>query len=568
MTHELADALETATDADLVLRSRSGDGAAFGELWSRHYRSGIVVARSVTTSIDADDLVQEAYARIFQAIRRGGGPTGAFRAYLFASIRNTAAAWGRARSEQAIDELESVEDPGSTDEATTAALDRSLTHTAFRSLPTRWQEVLWYTEIEQLKPAEVAPLLGMKPVAVAQLAFRAREGLREAWIQAHLRAVADGSDCAWTIERLGAHTRGNLTARQRERLDSHLDDCARCVIVAGEAKEVGSRLALVLLPLTIGVSATAAYLASLQRDDAAAIALAAMPSGVVEGAVVAGGGALVSVGGAPSPSGSTGTAWTIGSLVAAAAAAVAVAGVVVASALTPGATPTTAPSAGDDAVPPAAAVEADPALLDVLANAIDDVPVPRQPVLTPTPEPQLDVVAPPGPAPRAALWVAPVAAPAAETPAPVVDEPAAAEPLAAAPADEASAGQADVEDLPADEVPAEQPAAEEPVDEAPADDPAPVEETSDEETSDQKTSDEQVGAGGTADEEAPTGETAEEQPTQEQAEETTDADGPVDSAPCDALPPGQEKQLSIGDTVTLEASAAPGSCVAAAAQLD
>ena len=60
------------------------------------------------------------------------------------------------------------------------------------------------TEIEQMKPAEIAPLLGMKATAVAQLSFRAREGLREAWIQAHLQSVEDGSEHQWTIERLGA----------------------------------------------------------------------------------------------------------------------------------------------------------------------------------------------------------------------------------------------------------------------------------------------------------------------------------------------------------------------------
>ena len=82
-------------DADLVLRARSGDTRAFGELWRRHYRSGIVVARNVSPGTDADDLVQEAYTRIYQSIQRGGGPTGSFRAYLFTSIRNTAAGWGR-----------------------------------------------------------------------------------------------------------------------------------------------------------------------------------------------------------------------------------------------------------------------------------------------------------------------------------------------------------------------------------------------------------------------------------------------------------------------------------------
>ena len=265
---------ETA-DVDLVLRTRSGDRGAFAELWYRHYRSGIAVARAVTSAHEPDDLVQEAYSRIYQSILRGGGPTGSFRAYLFASIRNTAAAWGRAGRETAFDEFETIEDPTTNEEATEAALDRGLTHRAFRSLPSRWQEVLWYTEIEQMKPAEVAPLLGMKPTAVAQLAFRAREGLREAWIQAHLQSVADGSDCQWTIEHLGAHARANLSRRDQRKVDEHLGDCTRCSIVAAEAKEVSSRLALVLLPLTLGVTGAASYLATLQGGGVAVVALAA-----------------------------------------------------------------------------------------------------------------------------------------------------------------------------------------------------------------------------------------------------------------------------------------------------
>ncbi len=272
-------------DAELVLRTRSGDRAAFAELWRRHYRSGVTVARSVTSSLDPDDLVQEAYTRIYQSIITGGGPTGSFRAYLFTSIRNTAAAWGRARRETAMDALDAVEDPASSDQATTAALDHSLTHRAFRSLPTRWQEVLWYSEIEQMKPAEIAPLLGMKATAVAQLTFRAREGLREAWIQAHLRSVADGSDCQWTIEHLGAYSRANIGRRDRAKVEAHLARCARCAIVASEAKEVSGRLALVLLPLTVGAVGTAGYLASLQGGGIPVMALAAMPSSVVQGAV-------------------------------------------------------------------------------------------------------------------------------------------------------------------------------------------------------------------------------------------------------------------------------------------
>jgi RNA polymerase sigma factor (sigma-70 family) len=282
--HEPAadDARSVTEDAELVARSRAGEVAAFAELWRRHYRAGITVARSLTSSLDADDLVQEAFTRIYQSIACGRGPTGSFRAYLFATIRNTAAAWGRARHETTLDELEAVPDPSTGLEASEATLDRTLTHQAFRSLPARWQEVLWYSEIERMKPAQIAPLLGMKATAVAQLTFRAREGLREAWIQAHLRAVDEDGECRWAIERLGAYSRRNLGRRDRARLDQHLAACAHCTPVAAEAREVSSRLAIVLLPLLAGAG-TAASLAA--APGAAPTAVAAAPPVAVPGAV-------------------------------------------------------------------------------------------------------------------------------------------------------------------------------------------------------------------------------------------------------------------------------------------
>ena len=293
---------DVVPDTTLVERTRQGDTEAYGELWQRHYSAGMHVARSITTKIDADDLVQEAYTRIFQAIRRGGGPTGAFRAYLFSSIRNAAASWGRAKNDSPIEDLDAVADPHTTDQAAEEALDRGLTHRAFRSLPTRWQEVLWYTEIEQMKPAAVAPLLGMKPMAVAQLAARAREGLREAWITAHLASLDDGSPCQWVIERLGTYARGTISNRDRSKVQDHLAGCARCTIVAEEAQNVSHRLAFVLLPLTIGATGATAYLATLQGGGTAVAALAAgatpalpatiapaMPAAVVHGGAAHGG---------------------------------------------------------------------------------------------------------------------------------------------------------------------------------------------------------------------------------------------------------------------------------------
>lgn len=58
-----------------------------------------------------------------------------------------------------------------------ADLERTMIARAFASLPERWQAVLWHTETEGARPAEVASLLGLTANGVAALAYRAREGL-------------------------------------------------------------------------------------------------------------------------------------------------------------------------------------------------------------------------------------------------------------------------------------------------------------------------------------------------------------------------------------------------------
>lgn len=308
---------DRSADAALIERTRQGDRSAYAELWERHSASARTVARSYS-SLDPDDLVAESFTKIYSKILAGGGPTGAFRPYLFTTIRNTAAGWGRARHETTLDTLESFEDPASSESATLEALDRGATAQAFRSLPTRWQEVLWYSEVENMTPQQIAPLLGMSANSAAALAYRAREGLRQAWIRVHLRNPANAPECQWTIDRLGSYTRGKLRVRETTRLETHLDECARCTIVAAEARDVGSRLALVLLPLTAGIGGATAYSAWLSQGAPVAdlaLGAAGMPAVVTglhsagsSGAAGASTGASGTAGGAGAGSGAAGTA--------------------------------------------------------------------------------------------------------------------------------------------------------------------------------------------------------------------------------------------------------------------
>src|SRR5207244_9381972 len=99
---------------------------------------------------------------------------------------------------------------------------------AFRSLPERYQTVLWHTTVEDESPSEVAPLLGLTANATAVLAHRAREGLKQAYLQAHVsQSLTSGGDCARYADRLGAYARGGLRMRAERGLRKHLEECAR-----------------------------------------------------------------------------------------------------------------------------------------------------------------------------------------------------------------------------------------------------------------------------------------------------------------------------------------------------
>ncbi|MBH0083997.1 sigma-70 family RNA polymerase sigma factor [Salinibacterium sp. SWN167] len=290
----------TTSDEQLLAQARTGVQNAFAELWSRHYRSGICVARQYT-SIDADDLVSESFARIYQRVLAGGGPQGAFRPYLYTTIRNLASTWGAASREVQVDEIADFEDPKTLDDPIAVALDHSLTAKAFRELPERWQSVLWYTEVEGMDPHEVAPLLGMSANSVAALSYRAREGLRKAWLQAHINDATASGECQWAMSKFGEHARKSLSGRDTTRIEAHLASCARCAIVCEEVDEVGSRLALVMIPMLLGGVAGGGFLSAFGQGGAASLTAAAapaMPAAVVASTHLVGAGGVAAAGGA------------------------------------------------------------------------------------------------------------------------------------------------------------------------------------------------------------------------------------------------------------------------------
>src|SRR6266702_6548141 len=263
------------SDADLITASRAGDVAAYDTLYRRHVAAAHGLARQLVRGrAEADDVVAETFAKILDLLRRGGGPDGAFRPYLLTAVRRAAYDRHRAERRQLVtDEMETFDRGVPFADPAVADLERTMIARAFASLPERWQAVLWHTEIEGARPADVAPLLGLTANGVAALAYRAREGLRQAYLQMHLSgAVRD--ECRPVAAKLGAYVRGGLAKREAAVVAAHLDQCAECRRVFAELGDVNVALKGIVAPIVLGPAAVA-YLASAAGKGSAGAWIAA-----------------------------------------------------------------------------------------------------------------------------------------------------------------------------------------------------------------------------------------------------------------------------------------------------
>lgn len=306
-------------DADLIGRMRSGDDTAYEELYRRHADAVRRYARTCCRDAHtADDLTAEVFARMLQAVRGGSGPEYAVRAYLLTTVRRVAANWTKsAKREQLVDDfavfaaqsarVTEVSDDDTLDlGADVRAMheaEQSMAMQAFRSLPERWQAVLWHTEVEDESPSDVATLFGLDANGTRVLASRAREGLKQAYLQAHVSAsLADDEECARYADQLGTYARGRLRTRAERGLRKHLEECAKCRLAASQVAEVASGIPAVVPVAVIGWFGAAGYakvaalIAGGTGAGAAGVAGVAAASGGSSGGAAAGGGAAASEG--------------------------------------------------------------------------------------------------------------------------------------------------------------------------------------------------------------------------------------------------------------------------------
>lgn len=236
-----SEAVEAPEDGDRLLleRLRAGEDEAFGELFSRHSAAVFRLALGlVGDRAEADDLTAEAFFRVLQAIRNGAGPVDNVRGYLLIVARRVAWEWSLRRRDVPVSDEELTHRAPSDPDNTGQFTERNLIRRAFTSLPERWRRVLWKMEVEGERPAAVATNFGLSPNATAALARRARQGLRAAYLQAHLAEERGASGCRSVLDKLGAYTAGTTSGIERRRIRAHLSTCTSCTAMYAELRDV------------------------------------------------------------------------------------------------------------------------------------------------------------------------------------------------------------------------------------------------------------------------------------------------------------------------------------------
>ena len=193
-------------------------------------------------------------------LQGGNGPTGDLFPYLLVTMRNVAASWGRESvkwtpvgDDTAFQPRDARDSVAGADELPVDRLNMSLTSSAFETLPRRWRTVLWYLEVEGESATDVGQRLGLSDVAVRQLARRAREGLREAYLAAYLGGEPAIGDHVPSAD-LVSMARGKLSLRRRALVEKHLDTCPRCSGLLFQAAEENSTLRALALPFYLAAA--------------------------------------------------------------------------------------------------------------------------------------------------------------------------------------------------------------------------------------------------------------------------------------------------------------------------
>ena len=185
---------DTITDMELVERASRGDSIAFSELVTRHYKRCVRVSFGLLKNkSDAEDVVQEAFARVYRKLDSFQGQS-AFYTWLYRIVVNLSidAIRKKKRQRRADVDDESAREALRSEEALWPGYDGTnpakevernelgnKLRAAFRELPEIHQAVVFLREIEGFSYEEIAETLKIKKGTVMSRLFHARKAMQE-----------------------------------------------------------------------------------------------------------------------------------------------------------------------------------------------------------------------------------------------------------------------------------------------------------------------------------------------------------------------------------------------------
>ncbi|MFZ1382238.1 MAG: sigma-70 family RNA polymerase sigma factor [Scrofimicrobium sp.] len=232
-----------ADEQELLEALRKGDLSAYEELWCRHHRAAMTLAKQLAPGYE-EDLVAESFTAILHTIVVSGkGPVDGFRSYLFATIRNGAMKLNKEANMVAVFDPEGLEAVTPTEDPfdVVAAEESAAVIRAFHALPERWRTVLWLAEVEDAPRPEIAEKLGIGLNATSALQRRARQGLQFEWLRELLPSWMRG-DPKHVADSIPKLVTGSLDAKAKARVDQHLETCDQCSEVYKEVREAWSHI--------------------------------------------------------------------------------------------------------------------------------------------------------------------------------------------------------------------------------------------------------------------------------------------------------------------------------------
>jgi RNA polymerase sigma-70 factor (ECF subfamily) len=228
-------------ETDLLIRARAGDRAAAVTFVEQSAPAVRRLARAIVkTDAAADDVVQETFARAWQAIDSFDPTRGAARTWLYAIARHASFQLLRQRREEAVGDASDVESwmtlgltagwGASPEQALLLAVRREDLARALASLPAADREVLVLRDLDGLSGEDAAAMLGIEVRAMKSRLHRARLRLLGA-----MKAMEEGAlveentmTCPKVLAMLSDYLDDELGPTDRVRVEHHVRECTAC----------------------------------------------------------------------------------------------------------------------------------------------------------------------------------------------------------------------------------------------------------------------------------------------------------------------------------------------------